>query len=383
MTKRIRILHLASFSGNIGDIANHEAFYKQFLPLFNNNEVEIEKLEIRKFYKNWNEMKFDSKFVDYVNTFDLFIFGGGNFFELCWDYSETGTTFDISPELLKQIKTPIFINAIGIDDNKGTSNSNIRKFKLFLETLQKYNKYYFTVRNDGSFDIFRKYFSEYLSMIKVIPDQGFFINNVVEIRGKKSKKKYIGINIAYDMNELRFVDIAYEEFLHVLSEQINLFLSKNKDYMIYLFPHVQADYNAILDLLKMLKNEYIRTRISITSIIQGEELNTFQKYSDCELILAMRFHANVCAISLGIPTIGLITYPKHGAMYGEINLSNRKIEINNKYFSELFEKEFNQLTEHQAKRTQQIEENEKTNQILQKQNKKHLKELKKWLVLNI
>lgn len=169
--KKIKALHLASFAGNIGDIANHQSFYHQLRKL-DEFSFEIEELEIRDFYKVNQIRKFDEDFVEFVNQHDLFIIGGGNFFELCWDYSLTGTTFDISPEFLKKIKTPIFINAIGIDDNKGTSDLNIEKFKTFLDTIFKHNDVYFTVRNDGSQSIINKYFPEHTSLISTVPDWG-------------------------------------------------------------------------------------------------------------------------------------------------------------------------------------------------------------------
>ena len=146
----MKILHIASFNGNIGDNAHHNGFRKNFSKLID-EEIEWKNLEIRNFYKSWNKMKFDEKFVEESNYYDLIIIGGGNFFEICHEYSCTGTTIDISLELLKQIKSKIFFNALGFDINKGYTQETKDKFKIFLDyLLENPDKYFVTFRNDGS-----------------------------------------------------------------------------------------------------------------------------------------------------------------------------------------------------------------------------------------
>ena len=41
----------------------------------------------------------------------------------------------------------------------------------------------------------------------------------------------------------------------------------------------------------------------------------------------MRFHANVCPIGLGTPTIGLVNYPQVKLLYEELNLENRFVDV--------------------------------------------------------
>lgn len=341
--KRVKALHLASFAGNIGDIANHQSFYHQ-LGKLKDFSFEIEELEIRDFYKVNQVRKFDEEFVEYVNQFDLFILGGGNFFELCWDYSKTGTTFDISTELLKKIKVPIFINAIGIDDNKGTNKTNICKFKLFLDALFENNRTYFTVRNDGSSAIVNKYFRDFSNVISTVPDWGFGLNEISDISSYKSKQTSIGFNIAVDMLDLRYKQISYQQFIKILSEQINHLLKKTK-YNIILFPHIQSDYNPITDLLQLIDPKYVRSSVSVAPLIQKNELDTFKLYKDCDMLYAMRFHSNICAMSLGIPTYGLLSYPKHNQLYKEINMLHRKIDPNEIMFAKEIERETLKLIE--------------------------------------
>ena len=50
INKKIKILHFASFTGNVGDNLNHLGFYKSLDNEFGNNNYFIEEEEIREFY---------------------------------------------------------------------------------------------------------------------------------------------------------------------------------------------------------------------------------------------------------------------------------------------------------------------------------------------
>ena len=91
----LRVLHLASFSGNIGDNANHMGFRPWFADQVGRN-VEWTNCEIREFY--WKERAFDADFVVLANSFDALVIGGGNYFELWVENSPTGTSIAITPE---------------------------------------------------------------------------------------------------------------------------------------------------------------------------------------------------------------------------------------------------------------------------------------------
>ena len=95
MTK-LNILHIASFTGNIGDNANHLGFRGWFERVAEADVIWTE-LEIREFY--WKNRFWDRSFVEYANGFNLIIIGGGNYFELWVDKSPTGTSIEIEPDL--------------------------------------------------------------------------------------------------------------------------------------------------------------------------------------------------------------------------------------------------------------------------------------------
>jgi hypothetical protein len=127
--KAFGVLHIASFTGNIGDNANHLGFRSWFETLVE-NKIQWNELEIREFY--WKNKFWDKEFVKYANNFDLIIIGGGNYFELWVEKSPTGTSIEIEPDLFKKIERPVYFNALGVDPGQGASEFQLRSSKLLL-----------------------------------------------------------------------------------------------------------------------------------------------------------------------------------------------------------------------------------------------------------
>ena len=382
----MKVLHIASFSGNIGDEANHLGFRYNFNKYIDKNAV-FDEVEIRNFYKSWNILKFDNAFVEKVNKYDLVVFGGGNFFELCWDYSSTGTTIDLSKEILDKIQTKVLFNGIGIDDGKGVSVENINKFKGFLNYVLKDKRFLFSVRNDGSLMILNRYFKECrLDKVIRIPDGAFSLklDNNKKYNEIDSTKVNIGINIAGDMLERRFQDKnIYDNFIIRFSKMLNKILEEKSQINIIFLPHMYADLNIISKIINRLDDKLRRFRICVAPLLNGT-LNggeyIFGLYKQCDLILGMRFHSNVCAIAQNIPNIGIVTYHKHKYLFEEINLSDRYIEINEEILKEEFWQGFkSKMLNSIISKNDIIERYKNVNKNLQENTKEYFEVCKKWI----
>lgn len=371
----MKVLQIASFDGNIGDVANHDGFRNS---LINNLNVDVEftSLEMRKFYRNWNELKFNEDFVNYANKFDLIIFGGGGFFELKWDYSSTGTTIDVTNDILNKIKPPIIFNCIGTTMSKGATESTINKFKNFMDYCIRSNKILFTVRNDGSLDLIKKlYGNEYGEKVIKVPDGGFFVKPHKYIHYEFNKNdKFIAINIAADMPEIRFdgkgKHINKEEFINKFAQYINETLERYKELKIIFIPHIFKDYELISEVSKKINDRLLRTRITCAPCLNGsitDGLYNFDIYKNAILAVGMRYHANVCSIGMGIPTIGICTIDPHFKLYEDIGLSHRCIKANEEGFEfklfELTEYALNHLDEFKRENIKVMEKNNKQNNV--------------------
>ncbi len=340
---KIKVLHIASFNGNIGDNANHNGFRKRLIKTLN-RDCSFTNLEMREFYKSWNYRDFNSdEFIRLCNEHDLVVIGGGNFFELQWDYSVTGTTVNISLKTLDAILTPILFHGVGCDVSKGASESALEKFKIFLERITNDDNILVSVRNDGSYETIRDLYGDLFEgkVIKV-PDGAFFMESKkFEFPEISDSLKSIGINVVSDMKNIRFSEnvengIRYDDFNKSFGEVLNKFLEEYENYQLILFPHIYSDLLAIYDLMENIDDKYRRTRIVIAPCLtgQGADEYIFGLYKECEFIMGMRFHTNVCSIAQNIPTIALNSYKKIRDLYNELGLESRVVDVNKIGFEE-------------------------------------------------
>lgn len=334
VSKRIlRVLHLASFAGNIGDIANHAGARRLFSERID-FKFEFTELEIREFY--WKQRQFDDAFVDYANSFDLLIIGGGNYFELWVNDSATGTSIDITLERLAKIEVPTLFYALGVDTGQGYSAQSAERFKSFIDLALERKNFYLSVRNDGSTRALRELLGVRVAdLIPTMPDGGFFADPACSSLSK-NETGCLGINIAGDMLERRFNRSQnIEGFLSEMANACTQLMDAKPDLSINLVPHIWRDTLLIAQLLPMIPDSYLRRRVTVDRLQPTKTglIDFLQSYRNFDLMLGMRFHANVCAIGMGVPTRGLLNYPQVHYLYQEIGLEDRFVDVRDVGFS--------------------------------------------------
>lgn len=367
----MKILHVASFKGNYGDIINHTGLYKMLNTHLKKSPF-IKQLEIRLFYRNENLYRFDDEFVDEVNKFDLLILGGGGFFDVRFNDSSTGTTIDISKSVIDRIQIPVLINAMGYHEFEGEYEEAKVRFKKIILYVQQKKNWFVTFRNDGSILRInrtieedspssslspspactytmmpkRKYvqYSRTVSPLIEVPDNGFFFTDLDVI--EKPAAKIIGVNITNDEFTRKFNgNITIERFNKEISKVISSVVSKG--FRIIFFLHTPQDIQTLSLLQNFLGPKYFRYNIEIapynpTNIEATKELEYY--YRKCRLIVAMRFHSTILAIQNGILVIGLAGHEQISSLYEELDLEDQFIRVGeDNYIAKLEDKIINVL----------------------------------------
>lgn len=329
------ILHIASFDGNIGDNASHNGFYSRVSRL-NNWQLAVQPKEIRRTYRNYqgpNRWQWNQALIKEMNASELTVIGGGNYFELWLEDSSTGTTIDMAPELLGDIKTPFFFHALGCDPNIGVSSNTVARFRKFIETALSHPQCLVSVRNDGSSKYLRHYLgSDIADQVLTTPDPGFFVDpGNASVPEPLQGKRYWVLNLATDRPERRFPGaqgkLNYEGFISEITEFVTEACHTWPDLEIVLAPHIYSDLTPIGDVIQALPDTVRRWQVSIAPLLHGmgAEKTLFALYRDAELAIGPRFHANVCPIGLGTPTIGLVTTEKLIDLYEELDMPERTV----------------------------------------------------------
>lgn len=339
----MKILHVASFVGNIGDNANHQGLRACLAQAFFESHQYTE-LEIRKCYRIYtgsDRWRFDDDFAELANQHDLVIIGGGNFFEPWLTESSTGTTIDLPDTVLHKIQTPLVFFGVGFDTYKPCPGSALERFHEFCLALQHRPKTLVTFRNDGSLRNYIACYGEHSAgNIYVVPDGAFFYRSerTLDLLPGDDETYYWGINVASDMKEVRFpgteTSLSWNGFLQHYADFLSKELAKSDKLHLLFFPHIYKDLCAIGELLERVDDRLCRDRVTVAPYQQGwlGANQIFSLYQRCSLVMGMRFHTNVCAMAMGVPAVGLSSSPKIADLYGELALSNRVVDIKDPSF---------------------------------------------------
>ena len=315
----VTVLHVASFSGNSGDLANHLGFRKWFENILG-RPIQWVELEIRDYYRKlW---QFDDSFIDLSNNSDLIVFGGGNYLELWPEHSSSGTSIDLLPEQYRRIRTPIFFNALGVDAAQGISMNASNRFPEFLDYVLNSETCFLSVRNDGSLTELSNFLSpSEINKVTLLPDAGFFLDTP---SFEPKRENIIAINLACDMPEIRFNRDNSLEFARYVASEVEKFLIDFDEFGVNLIPHVFSDVTIISEFLSFLPDSLRRSRVQIAKYAPGPNglADTISAYSISKAVLGMRFHSSVIPIGMGIPTVGISTYAQISKLYSELKLEN-------------------------------------------------------------
>ena len=311
----LKVLHVASFSGNIGDILSHQGFYPWFENLLP-TPISWTKFEIRNIFRGL--ASFDNDIVPLIESHDLTIFGGGNYFETWPENSRTGTSIDLSLQFLEKSNKPIFFNSLGVDVSLGVSGQASENLpKLFDIILGKEN-YILSVRNDGAAESLRQFTDS--SNWSEVPDHGFFGSaNTQLAKEEGDSAKTVSINLAQDMPELRFGSpVAVSNFVSKFAGQMINLVDSGSDIEIQFVPHIFSDLKLAAEIMQEIPDKYVRECISIAGLDTrfSNGLRSFSPYDRSDLVLANRFHANIYSLSRGLNTIGLVNHPQISKLYG-------------------------------------------------------------------
>ena len=322
-----KIIQIASFAGNIGDVINHTGFYSM---LHQYIDVDIEKIEMRKFYRNAMEKKFDENLVNQVNNSKALIIGGGGFFDVRWNDSVTGTTLDASKAFFDSIHVPIIFNAMGVlllhDRDYSIA---INAFQKFFHYIVNRNNTLVSIRNDGSKNILKQLVAnDDLKKVLFVPDGAFFYP-VKCNDDEKWGTGVVGLCISNSLFNYDYTNgITEDKFNYDMSRIISNLAEDG--YKVILFAHEPHDIEVISFLYNNIDTKYFRYNIIIAPY-RPFEANSAEEYSryyqQCDVMVSMRFHSCVLAIDNDIPTIALDGYGKVAGLYEELELNQYCIRV--------------------------------------------------------
>ena len=368
MTRAIKVIQLAAYGSNLGDNANIVGL-RAMLSANLGGKVAYTDWEMVDY--SWGLDTYDQADIDRVNAHDLLIIGGGGFFEIipetdCW----TGSRIAIPYDLFRKIRVPIVFHGVGIDTVRGGGEDGVSRFKDFLDLLFSSDQYLVSTRNDGSLATIRRLCGDaYADRFDVVPDGGFF-TRVPDLHHPEIPPgcRGIAVNFGGDLMWERFpekglgwraggpreiasvipkdyeayrpgANAAFETFLDAFTGVLSQAMVRDPDLRLIFVPHIYRDIEVAYALFQKMGFPFSRRSMAMAPYLsgQGGQDYIFDLYRKCSLAIGMRFHANVCPIGLGTPSIGLTTFPMTGDLYGELGIPERALDPNDDDFAPAFE----------------------------------------------
>ena len=309
----MNILHLASFSGNIGDNAQINGL-KNILRKDLAPPLTYHPLEIRSFYQSRKDAYFNSELAQSINQYDLFLIGGGGFFEMNFPQSTTGTTLDWNDAFIEQIEIPMVFYGLGCNQLSEPHPACIDSFITFLSKLRKKNNVLISVRNDGSKEAIQQYVPQNISdTIYEIPDSGFYFKPNPQFQNRNhpllpENSLTLAICLAGDELIARYKDPS--NAATSLAKELSQALEITPHLHIIFFPHIHKDISYAYHVIEQLPDKHRRNRVHTAPCFQGEKASQFlfHLYSRSQLVLSNRFHGVVVPLSLQRPTLPLCDF---------------------------------------------------------------------------
>ena len=304
----MKIAHVAAFhkKGNAGDILLPYAV-KKIVQKCSSEKIEWLDIQARDIP--------DINTIKLINECSMLVIGGGGLFLPDTNYNEiSGWQWPISTDLIDQIEVPIYLRGVGFNLFRNQKTFN-KYFDASILTLA--NKcIYMGLRNSGSIQAIRKYLPYELHH-KVILDpcpttlsRSFYSKPAKNTHENKIK---IGINLAFDREELRYGDRVEALCADIAEALMRSEAANNQKYIIEYFSHFNMDDKGF-EILKTYIPEIIY--ISLAKMSAREIVNV---YDQSNLTIGTRGHSQLISFGCLTPFISIITHDKLQWFLDDIN----------------------------------------------------------------
>jgi polysaccharide pyruvyl transferase WcaK-like protein len=264
-----------------------------------------------------NNIKFDLNYIRMLNeTAKAVIVGGGGLMHTSKMVNRktiSGFLFDIGVKGVECLDVPLLVYSIGFNTFRDEMQLPERS-KDVIRAIA--DKGMFTVRNDKSRERLMDFLGEDIESIKTIPDPGLW--TPMDDRSGRDGK-HIAIQIAADRQDLRF---GTKKDIDTFIKEIYWLIAMSDDIQFHIVPHTPDDHKFI----QVFKG----TGAKIHRLLNKTERqagSVMGLYSQMDMVIGQRGHANICPFGNFIPIICLISHEKNIGFMEEAGFEEYAIEV--------------------------------------------------------
>lgn len=315
--------YIAAEQGNWTDMSDNSDYISHvtYCTASNAGDTMLSKC-VRKYidYPRWNiidvRQKVTDDMIDKINHGRALVIGGGGLFlPDTNENSISGWQWAISDEQLEKITVPIIVYAVGYNYFRGQEPN-----KLFENSLAKLVRKaeFIGLRNNGSIRKVNKIIGEEIGK-KIVyqPCMTTMISKLYSIE-KRNDTKMIGINIAFDRENLRFGNMKKE----ILSETARAFKEiQNMGYQLLYIAHTDGD----LRFLKYM--DYYNVQYDVENLTNEFPEKIIETYKRLQCVIGMRGHAQMIPFGVGCRIITLGSHDKMRWFLEDVTMQSAYVDL--------------------------------------------------------
>ena len=327
------ILHISSFVGNIGDNASHFG-QRMVINEFFDKECSYSELEIRKTYANYlfeDKVLLDKEFSDYCNRFDLILIGGGNFLEP-FDGSPCFLRIPFEPEFVEHIYKPVVFGSVGLVPSREMGDRTLEGAVETYRDLTSKQNIHIALRNDGSLNWLESVAPDVASQCVSVFDSAFFYDRNIACEEVilALPQPYVAVNVSGDQLWVASHGSKkkYRDLLASIASALT-FLIESSGLNLVFVPHIHNDLDAIVGITSIMPDYWVRAHVAVSPSVQGFSGSdlALNVYRQAQAVIGMRFHANVCSVSMKRPIFPLVALDRVHAMLDSLNMCHLGVDL--------------------------------------------------------
>ena len=253
--------------------------------------------------------------------------------------------WNCTTEDIRNIQAPIYVLGIGYNRFRGQEDFE-PCFTESVNTLVEQSAF-FGVRNHGSVRAVRSYLREELrDKVRFHPCATTVISKLYQLPSEKKQERVIAVNWASDRMAMRYQGKHYD----VMKSIANVLKSFTPAYQIKCYIHCQMD-ELICKVLEAAQIPY--EKVYMNRELTEEEI--LERYTEPELVLAVRGHAQMIPFGCRTPVVSLISHDKLKWFLEDIEHPEWGVEVLDDHFEEKLLEKCNYMLDNRDKIRKEID----------------------------
>ena len=301
--KMFIIGHLGAYDKNFGDnvaIRNVRVALDELM----DEEIVWKPIDLLTIHKPGKDKRwYISIFKEISQRYDMLIIGGGGMIQdyVC-DEHEMSWNMPFDDEILSVIDIPIVCVSLGINLFRGLPGLKPSTLKNLKSLIDKSRL--FSLRNDGSYEIFKKLDLKTESAVYETPDPGLIFGEQYMVPRKSVMSRGALQPVWNGRREIN--GSRFGKYFHIMRDRVEKIRSLIIKNDLKILEHTPKDAN-----MHMLDFETdVTYTIDGTLFCFENQLITVRYYHEIDFSVAMRGHGQMVAIALNVPSLYFSTQAK-------------------------------------------------------------------------